>query len=137
MCVCVCVRACVCMNKNSRPVKRLQNVIHTFTNLSLCLCVCVRARARVCVCVCACACVCVCMCEYVFHVSRYVFARIAESQNEPCSPGNKQFQTRDPVPCMYHVEQSHNCDLTLFIKMAANQKPLNQIGIFWYQITPR
>ena len=25
----------------------------------------------------------------------------------------------------------------LFRKMAANQKPLNQIGIFWYQFTPR
>jgi hypothetical protein len=39
MCVCVCVRACVCV----------------------CVCVCARARVCVCVCVCARACVCVCV----------------------------------------------------------------------------
>ena len=85
---------------------RSQNVIHTFTNMSLSLCV--RARMRVCVCVC----VCVFWC--VFCVSRCLFVRIAEAQNDPCSLGNKPFQTRDLVHYVYHVEQSHNnCDLTI------------------------
>ena len=89
-------------------MKRSQNVIHTFTNMSLCfracvdLCVCVGVCVCVCVCACVCVCVCVCVCAYVcvcvLRVS--VSERIAESQNEPCSLGNKPFQTRDLVPYM-------------------------------------
>ena len=73
----------------------------------VCVCVCACARARVCVCMCVCVCVC------VLSVSRCLFVRIAETQNNPRSLGNKPFQTRDRVPYLYHVEQSHNCDLTI------------------------
>ena len=55
-----------------------------------------------------CLCVCVCVCVHVFFVSRCLFVRIAEAQNDPCSLGNMPFQTRDLVHYLYHyVEQEH------------------------------
>ena len=65
------------------------------------------------VCVCVCVCVCVSVGVYMFCVYRCLFVRIAEAQNNPRSLWNKPFQTRDLVPYLYHVEQSHNCDLTI------------------------
>ena len=87
-----------------------------------------------CVCVCA---VCVRECVYVFCVSRCLFVRIAEAQNDPCSLGKQAISHERscslPVPCnKVKIEIQ-----PLFRKMAANQKPLNQIGMFWYQFTPR
>ena len=86
---------------------------------------------------CVCVCVCVRVCVCVFRVSVSVCAHIAEAQNYPCSLGNRSFQTRVLVHYLYHVEQSHNCDLTIVLKNSCQSKPLNQIGIFWYQFTPR
>ena len=74
----------------------------------VCACVCVCLYVCVCVCefVCVCVCVCVCECVYVFCVSRCLFLRIAEAQNDPCSLGNKPFHTRDLVHYLYHVTKS-------------------------------
>ena len=38
---------------------------------------------------------------------------------------------------MYDVENRHIFDLTIVRKMPVNQKLLNRIGIFWYQVFPR
>ena len=103
----------------------------SFTPLLICHCVC--ACVCVCVCVCVSVCVCACVCVYVFCLSRCLFVCIAEAQNDPYSLGNKPFHTRDLVPCNKVIVVIR----PLFRKMAANQKPLNQIGIFWYQFTPR
>ena len=88
--------------------------------MPVCVCVCVCARARVCVCVCVCVRACVCvwggggwLWACVFCVSRCLFVCVAEAQHDPCSLGNKPFQTREIVPYPYHVEHSHNCDLTI------------------------
>ena len=85
----------------------------SFKHFLICHCVCTCVRVCVCVCACVCVCVCACarVCVYVLRVS--VSVRMAESQNEPYCDGNKPCQTRNLVHYIHHVEQSHNCDLTI------------------------
>ena len=58
-----------------------------------------HCRFLVCVCVGVC---CACL-----------FVCVAEARQDPCSLGNKPFQTRDLVPYLYHMEHGRNCDLTI------------------------
>ena len=96
-CIIVCSCACVYEEKLVSSVLKM-----SFTPLLICHCVC----ACVCVCEFVSACVCVCECVYVFCMSRCLFARIVEAQNDPCSLENKPFHTRDLVHYLYHVTKS-------------------------------
>ena len=103
--VCVSVCSCVCACVYEEKLVTCEALSKCYSHLYYSVIVFVCARERVFVCA--------HKCVYVFRVSRCLLVRIAESQNEPCSLENKPFQTRDVVPYMYHVEQSHNCDLTI------------------------
>ena len=59
----------------------------------------------VCVCVCVRVCVCVCVCVCVRCAG--VFVCVAEARHDPCSLGNKPYETRDLVPDLYYGERGH------------------------------
>ena len=74
----------------------------------------------------------------VFHVSVSVCAH-RRSTKWSVQPWKQAISNERscslPVPC--RTIKVIIVIWSLFRKMAANQKPLNQIGIFWYQFTPR
>ena len=73
-----------------------------YLRFSVCMCLCC---VRVFVCVCTSLCVCYfCAC---------LFVCVAVARHDPCSLGDKPFETRDLVPYMYDVEHGHYCDLTI------------------------
>ena len=69
MCVCACVRECVCVCMPACVRVCVCMCVHAYVCVCVCVCtcVCVHLCVRVCVCVCVyvCVCVCVCMCVSV------------------------------------------------------------------------
>ena len=130
MCVCVRTCVCVCVCKNLWLVKHLTM---SFKRLLICIvCVCVCVCACVCVRACVRACVCVwggggCACLLAFVLNRSTTWALETSHFKR----EVLFLTCTMWSMILIVIWP------LFRKMTANQKPLNRIEIFWYQITPR
>ena len=68
MCVCTCVRVCVCMYLCGRVAVCACVRVCVFVCVCLCVRLCVYACVCVCVRVCVCACVRVCVCKHVRFV---------------------------------------------------------------------
>ena len=139
VCVCACVRVCVwavyafavCKRAEAHDMHHFQHVIQEIFYYLRSLGVYVFALLRVCAWAWAC----------VFRFVLLVLCLpvwVGKALHDPSSLGNKPFETRDLVP--------YTCAMwsiviiviwPLFRKMPVNQKPLNRIGILWYQFTLR
>ena len=82
MCVCVCVRACVCVSVCVRVC--LCVCVCVCMRACVCVCVCVCVRACVCVCVCVCACVCAIVCVFLVHIT-WAYSQGSEKHADMCS----------------------------------------------------
>ena len=66
-----------------------------------------------------------------------LFMCVAEARHNPCSLGNKPFETRYPGSCMFNVEYDYTVVIRPLFRMPTNQKQLNRIGKIFYNFTPR